>query len=720
MAEPDSRQQNQAFLQQLERQRLQKPCLRNIDLRGKVAGECQAYQIGQRTHYLDDRSYLLLKTLLQRSDNQFTVGVYEAWQKALQLLMQQDATTESPTQKPILYRDSQIYQLLNFDSRIERREPRVNITTQALLDAGELRYHASTLNISASAMRLSMRRTQQLQTDQQLLITLPQLQSSAPDGLLTEMAYRVISLEHNAQHTIAIIQRQRDDDLALTAWFDNWLTERQQLSVVDLDSELFNLAREYYLRLFCQHLSCPLLWCDASLDTVLFVNSSNAAGAVLAPLQQYQLLDQLPLSAMADTDAMVLCVDTDGNLQWQAADNKAPLATLLKSAPQKLYLLRRQPVAFDAASIEAQLQALAAQQADLAEKLGHDIEQCRQLLTLTDITAACQPLTPPDTDAISAPAASQTPTIKLPAAQHLSLFIERATERYEIHTPVVLHINQQALTLTTNELSAGGLSVKLTGAQAITNGSRVMVDFVRWQQQSKLKLTGIPYEVRSQQSWQDTTLLGLRRLTEHCPTAVNKFFDQVLADNKPTLSVRNDDLQLSLSSRLFADQLSSQLADVLLFFALDADNNRILQAVAATRQNAAHNYHSLWQVLGQIAGRLTLPIKLPVSDLQSSLSFGIYVFRRSAAHDWQIGTDLSFDDSASKQLFIRRALDATEQRFFSCQLQPVKPGAWTANTDLQQQLLQLRRHNSHKVRQIRETLNSLFAMAQLTDITRVC
>ncbi len=94
MAEPDNRQQNQAFLQQLERQRLQKTCLRDIDLRGKVAGECQAYQIGDRTHYLDDRSYLLIKTLLEHSHNQFTVAVYEAWQKALQQLMQQDAVSK--------------------------------------------------------------------------------------------------------------------------------------------------------------------------------------------------------------------------------------------------------------------------------------------------------------------------------------------------------------------------------------------------------------------------------------------------------------------------------------------------------------------------------------------------------------------------------------------------------------------------------------------------
>lgn len=717
MAETDSRQQNQAFLQQLERQRLQKPCLRNIDLRGKVAGECQAYQIGQRTHYLDDRSYLLLKALLERSNNQFTVGVYEAWQKALQLLTKQDTAANATQQKPILSRDSESFQLLDFDSRIVRREPRINITTTALIDAEELRYHASTLNISASGMRLSMRRTQQLQTEQTVLISLPLLQESAPAKLLTDMPYRIKSLEHSAQHTIAIIQRQRDDDLTLTEWFINWLNERQQLSAIDLDSELFNLAREYYLRLFCQYFSSPFFWCDAFADEVLFIHSNDAAGKILSSLRTNALLERLPLATVNDAGLLV-AVNEAGKCCWAAGDNQQQIKQLLSQpAIRSFYYLQKQPVAFDAHTVKETLAPLIERQPAVAETLANNILKCGQLLTAIDITAICQQLIADNQIAADTSEIPQTAAKNLPAPQPLQLHIYRHNERYEIHTPILLHANQQPLSLTTNELSAGGLSVKLPASQIITNGSRVTIDFVRWQQQSKLKLTGIPYEVRSQQSWQDTTLLGLRRLTEHCPAALNQFFDQVLAENKPTLSVCNDDLQLSLSSQLFANQLSSQLADVLLFFATDSDNNRILQAVAATHNNAAQQYQVLWQALGQLAGRLTQPLKLPISDLQNSLSFGIYAFRRSAQHEWQIGSDLSFEDSTSKQIFIRRAVTAGEQLFFSCHLQPIRSGAWSAMTDLQQQLNQLRRHNSHKVKQIRETLNSLFAMGQLTDIT---
>lgn len=65
---------NQAFLEQHERQRLNKRCNRTIDLRGKVVGQCLAYQFGGRTHHLDDRAYLLAKQLLERFDGRYTFG----------------------------------------------------------------------------------------------------------------------------------------------------------------------------------------------------------------------------------------------------------------------------------------------------------------------------------------------------------------------------------------------------------------------------------------------------------------------------------------------------------------------------------------------------------------------------------------------------------------------------------------------------------------------
>lgn len=99
MAE-NSTSKNQQFLQQFEQQRLNKPCNRIIDLRGKVAGECQAYTFGGKTHY-----YLRLycRTLnsplfwLNQNDTVHSIKAFqlsEMAEKSMQVLRQENGSLD--------------------------------------------------------------------------------------------------------------------------------------------------------------------------------------------------------------------------------------------------------------------------------------------------------------------------------------------------------------------------------------------------------------------------------------------------------------------------------------------------------------------------------------------------------------------------------------------------------------------------------------------------
>ena len=65
------------FLLKMELKRLARPCIRVIDLRGKVDGECELYEHEGRPHYLDP---IALETFEKqvRVFGQYTLGVYEA------------------------------------------------------------------------------------------------------------------------------------------------------------------------------------------------------------------------------------------------------------------------------------------------------------------------------------------------------------------------------------------------------------------------------------------------------------------------------------------------------------------------------------------------------------------------------------------------------------------------------------------------------------------
>lgn len=716
-------QQNQAFLDRLERQRRNKPCLRIIDLRGRVSGECQPYLIDGREHYLDDRAYLLLKRLIERQGNGLTVGVYEALMKALKKLdsQQAPAADDDDNARPLLQRLAGDPQILPFDEPVTRREIRIRHNTPLEIHAGEMVYHAGSLDISTQAIRASMKRAYTLQTGQAVNVSFPEFPQQETDPAFTDIPFFIKSIEHTATHSQLILIRETDDHQNFTHWLEQWVAEHSTANSVDLDNALFNIAREFYLRLLCLGLSTPLCWLDDEAKAVRFFHlmpASQPFADKLAGLRP-SLFEALPLMTPKPRHPQLVCI-TDNDLVFTAdfADTAAVRGILgqYQQNGRIMLLLEKQPADFAPRSLSETLAIIAQEDKSRAETLQHQLDTVSSVVLISDITALGQHLPalnlPPDT-----PFPAQTLAPPLPHPRTLKLFISRERERYVINTPIHLQTAHAQFDLTTNEVSTHGLSVKMAGDQKLTPNSRVFVDFTRWDQQSKLDLTRIPYVVRNQTVWQGEKRLGLERMRHNCRPEINAFFDRILEKNRPSLRVRNDDIAQSQQSRLFATELSRHLTETVLFFGMDADNQRILQAVGATAVNQAEALASFWQALSLFAPRLTESIKPFSAEPATSVSLGIYAYRYH--DDWQISTDPLLENTQQKSLFIHRALAAPEQLFLHCTLVPVRPETLDAETDLRQQLLGLRRHSGHKVREIRETLHSLFAVGQVRDIRRL-
>lgn len=65
------------FLLKMELKRLAQPCMRLIDLRGLVDGECKAYEYNERPHFLDELAIKVFEENVAAYGN-YTFGVYEA------------------------------------------------------------------------------------------------------------------------------------------------------------------------------------------------------------------------------------------------------------------------------------------------------------------------------------------------------------------------------------------------------------------------------------------------------------------------------------------------------------------------------------------------------------------------------------------------------------------------------------------------------------------
>ena len=111
-------------------------------------------------------------------------------------------------------------------------------------------------------------------------------------------------------------------------------------------------------------------------------------------------------------------------------------------------------------------------------------------------------------------------------------------------------------------------------------------------------------------------------------------------------------------------------------------------------------------------------LKTALNKNDKSIFLGLYCYIEPSG-EWQVMTDYDFSTATRKSIFINRALTHEKYYFFHCSITLLKPEMLEQHGDLKQRLSDLRSHSPHKIKQIRDTLHSLFAIGELTDITDI-
>jgi len=727
--------QSEAFLKKMERLRLNKLCNRSIDLRGKVAGECQTYSFGDKTHYLDDRGYLLAKQLLDRFNGRYTFGVYETVLKAIKSLTPEPTEATNIQPKLILSRDKLNVQAIPFDYQLQRKEPRINFSTPVDLHLADVQYHAATIDITPSSIRIALKRASTLEQDDIVSVSFPEFPVGKQTGLLDKVPYKIIKISHDELRSYIILARDRKDNAQVTDWFNDWTSKHNSPEHLDLESELFNLACHYYLRLYCQKLNNALFWLGDNDDAELIKAShmtSMAADSlhILRSSDGNLELDILPIRQLVNEDVdIILMLSQQANklVSYMAKRNDPEsLASLLRWHAQQqesqLLLLHANKLHINTQEFEQEIAAIAEIDTQHAKIFEQRLSTLTSLLTVTNITASCMQLSQPKkVDESDTPETSTPEPLNEPKPTSLQHHAVRDDQRFFIRTDVKLIANSKKYTVITNDVSESGLSLSLPGRIDLKIGTRVNLEFLRWQKLTKkVKLDSVPFIVRNKHFWSSETHLGLQRDHRACPASLNKFFASVLELNKGKLAEDNLNVHVSQESKVYASVLTAHLDTIPLYLGLDGDNKRIIQAAASSEANSARDKTDLWLALQDSVTEISEQLKTLADKNKpdNPVSFGLYCYQQNKA-TWKISIESSFANTAEKTLFINRALLCEQHHFFHCSLSALPTNAVASEDDLHQQLMQLRSHSQHKVKQIREVLQSLFAIGELTDITDI-
>jgi hypothetical protein len=712
------KQKNQAFLQEMEKQRLNKDCNRIIDLRGKVAGECQAYEFGGRKHYLDDRAYLLVKQLMARFDGRYTVGVFETVFKALKQLDNPEAVSSSRQVR-----------LLQLDQALERSEIRITFSTPIKLRLDDVLYNGHTIDITSSAIRVNFKRTHSLELNDVVRIEFSEIMTrDAQPGLVTTAVYEIIKLDHDQLYTTAVLRlAQQDDDfnLLLADWLDAHSNQRK----VDVDDKLINLESQYYQRFCLSHLSQPILWLGAKdlAHPLVSMHMMPPAQELYGAGLSQSTLEQLPLMQLAEQSQDIYVAVTAESSYSCPADQPQALKKLiswhLSQTDSRLLWLQSAKVALTGEQANAAIEAMKQHDAEYADHFAEKVNKIKRRISILDITSCFSHTQSQST--VNQAHLSTLQTLKsflnknIPAPATLQQNIQRDDSRFLIRTPVTVHIGSEQWRLESLDVSADGISLSLPDNVEVTLNQRILIDFERWQTlTSKVNLQAVPYHIKNKQAWNGQLKLGLQRSKTNCPESLNKFFDWVIAQNQDKLREDQQHHTQAAESRLFTNKLAPTLTSIPLFLSIDSEGKREISVVGKTSNNHADNIDTeCWLALEANLSQLNELLKALKSN-QKPLTTTLYVYQSRQA-TWHFAFEHEFDNSRDKTIFIQRAMSATQFSAFHCVLQKMTGNELNMEQDLATQLLQLRQQRAHKVKQLRQQLGALFGLAELTDISQI-
>jgi len=733
----NSTSKNKQFLQKLERQRLNKICNRAIDLRGKVAGECQAYTFGDKTHYLDDRAYLIAKQLLVRFKGKYTIGVYESVLKVIKTLNEkQQAQDEAhPTAgRALLFNDAAQPQLISFNQLVSRQEARIVFATPIKIAIADVLYNGSTIDITTSAIRITLKRSYTLEQDNVVSISFPDFNTTANTELLSDIPYKISSIKHNETHTQAILTRHHSDDLAISRWLDEWIEEHNIAAYRNLDSKMVNLINRYYLRLYTPSLNSILLWLGKPDDSVPIktFHLMPRSQAILSPLLDSNNeidFSLLPIQTLMTKggDVLVVITKTEAkshSLAIARSDTRLVAKALNWTQKNKgtILLLHSQDYKIDTGDFAEQINAIAERDQKAGSNLIERLTDIALCVSISDISSSCHNTESvasfTDVELKQVTVAEQT-TLAAPEPKALTHYFTHREPRFYIRTAITVHINGKKFKLTSIDASETGLSFTPPENISLPKEMLVLVDFDRWQSQTKnVALARVPYIIKNEYQLLSRTRVGLERNRLNCNQQTNDFFINLFEKNKDTLAKNHQDIVIPKESHIFSTLLSQSLSRIPLYFGMTDDNKRIIQAVASTQNNRADEKAQLWPALTNITALLSETLKgLSFND---SAVFGLYCYQSKTNNDdWIINSDLELKSAAEKTVFINRALAHKEHVFFQCSIMPLPINAFNQERDLTKQLAELRQHSPHKVKKIKSILQNLFAVGDLKDITDI-
>ncbi|WP_156824204.1 PilZ domain-containing protein [Salinimonas chungwhensis] len=247
------------FLIKMEMQRLARPCMRSIDLRGQVNGECRLYEYNGIQHYLDDVAIETFEDQLSVF-GQFTFGVYEAVMETdnnFKVMrereeQQRETVSQKRNQPQAMALEKYTVPVVNLLSYARRHQERMNfaVSIEVFAQDGSV-WRGNSVDISTEGLQIKLGKETSLQVSDQIEIFFRGLEEEFAMDKKQGVVYRILKMVYKNEHQYLMLQRAENvPNVPFDQFLQNFIRGNKRRYKVNMSNTIdavYNKIAEQFL-----------------------------------------------------------------------------------------------------------------------------------------------------------------------------------------------------------------------------------------------------------------------------------------------------------------------------------------------------------------------------------------------------------------------------------------------------------------------------------------
>lgn len=630
--DPSTDNQSTPFAEKMELVRLQRPCPLSIDMRGKVAGLCKAYDFNGRTFFMDDASIQIFEEKLVQNDGVFTQGAYEAvhdgphtlksirQQREQRYAEQEEAREQAPR-----------ISMIDFGLEHKRKQTRFGLITNLVIKTKDNSYFGTTKDISLDGLYVLIPLIYTLHKGDTIHLSFV---NDIDDYVLEEelsklpkIPYQVIRVHEKGEKLALALRRivnpVDDLDLAYLKGIIQSKKNRLQTDHKELASQqhtkayrrcysdsspaitLFYKLEDQETQLICSGISHE----NQALHQFFQVEKNRYDYSVLNDSRWVPTLVRSAIERNLPSSSIVTVYRLKGDdlrlhvLASEQLQSLKPFSLiwhyLKNQAMFRVFRLTISPAPSFPSDrlrelIEPTLPAATISDMNMIDSLISKIHAVGSLSDITDEVSRAIAIRSVESDASSLKESLNNhvghellhayPQYNPQSRQiEFGYHRKRIEHRYQIEIEVTVTLFDRTFQATTIDLSRRGLQLRLHQQSGeFYSGQRVTLKFNGLLKRTDVNLKAVPYKIVAVENG---TILKLSRFSySKEDQQVDAFFDRLIESNSDNLPMDMEDLYEEAMAAIYEEMMSAVLQSIPLFFARDEEGHIYLESIATTPQ----------------------------------------------------------------------------------------------------------------------------------------